>query len=338
MGISFSGLIKGTEISFDSIRDRKIAVDSFNWMYQFLSTIRQMDGQPLMDSKGRITSHLSGIFYRSMKLLESGTKPVYVFDGKPPEIKRRTSEMRREKRMEERLKWKKSLEKKDYEQARKHAMRSSQIDNDMVEESKSLLNAMGIPCIQATSEGEKLCASLVEKGSVFAAATQDYDSLLFKCSRVVRNLSISGKKRRGSTYVEVTPEMLKLDEVLENLNITQDQLIMLGMMIGTDYNPGGIEGYGPKKSLKLVSKLKTIDDFVKNVEWKDESDPVEIFDFFKSKEDIDYEISFNSIDKEKIRKILCDDHEFSEKRIDNAFKRLDENLDLGQKSLGSFIN
>jgi len=92
MGTAIGNLLEKEEIDLDFLQSRVVAVDSFNILYQFLSVIRGMDGSPLKDQKGRVTSHLTGLFYRTINLLERDIKPVFVFDGKPPELKSKTRE------------------------------------------------------------------------------------------------------------------------------------------------------------------------------------------------------------------------------------------------------
>ncbi|HLD08916.1 MAG TPA: hypothetical protein VJB68_02575, partial [Methylophilaceae bacterium] len=208
MGIQLTDLIEGKPLELEDLSGKKVAIDAFNWLYQFLSTIRQIDGTPLKDSKGRVTSHLSGLFYRTTKLMASGIKPIYVFDGKAPELKRATTQQRRDVRSEAAREWKAALDRGDMIEARKYAQRSSELTSEMIHGSKMLLSALGVPTLQAPSEGEALCSLMVSKGDAYAAATQDYDALLFGCSRVVRNLSITGKKKRAGRTVDIVPEMV----------------------------------------------------------------------------------------------------------------------------------
>lgn len=336
MGIQLTELVEGREITLEDIFDKKIAVDAFNWIYQFLSIIRQVDGEPLKDSKGRVTSHLSGLFYRTIKLMEAGMKPVYVFDGKPPEFKKETTEKRRDIRLEAMQAWKKALERKDYAAAKKFAQKSTTIDENVINDSKELLAAMGLPVIQAPSEGEALCSIMAKKGDVYSIATQDYDSLLFGCPRIIRNLSITGKKKRGNTYITINPEMITLKTVLESLKIKQSQLIIVGILIGTDYNSGGVEGYGPKKALELVRRKKTLKSVLKEVLWDFPVAAEDIYEFFSNPITSEYTIEFKELDEEKVKKILCDEHDFSEERIGNAVNKL-KTSKLEQRSLSKWF-
>ncbi len=335
MGVQLTELIKAREITLDELFDKTIAIDAYNWIYQFLSTIRQRDGEPLKDSQGRVTSHLSGLFYRTIKLLQYNIKPVYVFDGKPPEFKKDEAKRRHDAREEALKEWKEALKKGDYESARKHAQRATKITDEHVKDSKDLLDAMGLPWIQAPSEGEALCSHMTKNGDVYATATQDYDSLLFGCPKLIRNLSIAGRRKKGNDYITINPQIISLSEVLESLGINQDQLIMIGILVGTDFNIGGVSGYGPKKALELVKEKKTLENVFKDVPWEFDISPESIFNFFKNPELCEYDIRFNDLNEEKIKKILCDEHDFSLERISNALEKLKSKSN--QKSLSKWI-
>jgi len=177
------------------LRGRVVAIDAYNALYQFLAAIRQPDGTPLLDSQGRITSHLSGLFYRTINLVENGIKPVYVFDGKPPELKAKEIERRRAIKEEAVKKYEEAVRTGDLEAARRYAAIASKLTDSMVEDAKKLLDAMGIPWVQAPAEGEAQAAYMARVGDAYASASQDYDSLLFGSPRLIRNLTISGKRK-----------------------------------------------------------------------------------------------------------------------------------------------
>jgi flap endonuclease-1 len=323
MGIAFSSLIEGKPITIEQLSGKRIAIDSFNWLYQFLSIIRGADGQPLMDSRGRVTSHLSGLFYRTINLLEAGVKPIYVFDGKPPEFKYAETARRHALRVEAREKWQAALAAGEMAEAKKQAARSTTLTDDMLDDARSLLSAMGVPVVQAPSEGEALCAQMAAAGDVWAVASQDFDTLLFGAPRLVRNLSIYGRRKyRKQDWTMVNPELIELKAALEGLEINRDQLIVLGMLVGTDYNIGGIPGIGPVKGLKLVREEKTLAAVLEQTGWPFELAAQEIFDFFKAPPKGEYKIEFHAPDSEKIIRLLCDEHDFSRERIETALARL----------------
>ncbi len=327
MGVKISDIIPRRELEMSEIRGKTLAVDALNTLYQFLSIIRQYDGTPLKDEKGNVTSHLSGIFYRSLNLMQSGVKLVYVFDGKPPVFKAGTNSERRKVRAEAKKKWAEAVEKGELKEARKYAQASVEMTDEVLKESKELLCALGIPVVDAPSEGEAQAAYMAGKGIVYAAASSDYDALLFGAPRLVRNLNITGKRKLAGTniYRDIRPEMIDLPLLLRKLRITREQLINLGILIGTDYNPGGIKGVGPKTALKLVREHKTLPELEKNIEWNFNVSAREIRDFFLNPPVIDdCDVAGREIEWEKIRGILCDRHDFSSERVDSMFRKMDE--------------
>jgi flap endonuclease-1 len=310
-------------------------------LYQFLSIIRGQDGKPLMDSKGRITSHLSGLFFRTINFIEKGIKPVFVFDGRPPELKRITIEEREEIRKEAEALYKEYLEKGEIEEAKKYAIRSAQLNEEIVNSAKKLIELMGNPCIQAPSEGEAQAAYLALKGDVYASASQDMDSLLFGSPRLIRNLSIVGKRRLPGRkeYVEVKPEIIYLDKMLNLLKISRKELIDIGILVGTDYAEG-IYGIGPKKALKLIKQYGSIEKVLEIQKASLSIDPAIIRDIFLNPKVTDnYNLEWKEPNYDGIIKFLCDEHDFSIERVQNALNKLKEALlkSKGKTSLDMWI-
>ncbi|MFH0961584.1 MAG: flap endonuclease-1 [archaeon] len=325
-------------VSLDSFKGTVVAVDAFNALYQFLATIRQQDGTPLMDSAGKVTSHLSGIFYRNIRLLEAGARIVYVFDGKAGAEKAETIRKREETKKKAEEKYEAAVEEGDLESARKYAQATSRLDTQMIEEAKSLLKAMGIPVVNAPSEGESQASFLAKEGKANFAASQDYDCLLFGAPILVRNLSATSRRRApGGKYVEVPIEAIELAKVLEGLKLDREQLVALGILVGTDYNPGGIKGIGPKKALNLIESEKTFERIFKQVsdKWTFGITPEEIRELFLNpKVDSSVEIGEETLDSAKIKEILCGKHEFSAERIDSSLSKLQSIVSESKKQKG----
>src|SRR3989338_2044404 len=217
MGVAFKDLIISEEIKLDDLKNKVIILDAYNILYQFLTTIRGMDGTPLKDSKGNTTSHLVGLFSRTVSLMQKGIKPVFVFDGKPPELKQKVHEQRNALKIEAEKKFLEAKEKMDVEEMKKYAARTSRLTQDMVEESKELISLLGIPSVQAPSEGEAQAAYMVKEGNGFAVGSQDFDSLIHGATRLVRNLSISGRRKKIKTaaYETVRPGLIDLSANLD---------------------------------------------------------------------------------------------------------------------------
>jgi len=328
VGVNIREIIPSTaveNIDLDSLRYKVIAVDAYNALYQFLAAIRQPDGTPLMDSKGRITSHLSGLFYRTINLFEHGLKVVYVFDGKPPEMKKGEIERRRKLRAEAMQKYMYAVSRGEIEAARRYAQASSTLTSEMVNDAKRLLEAMGIPYVNAPAEGEAQAAFMTRRGDAWATASQDYDSLLFGSPRLVRNLTITGKRKlpRKNIYVEIAPELVMLDKLLRELGLTRQQLIVLGILVGTDYNPEGVKGIGPKTALRMVKSYRSIEKLLEAIRPKMSEDPVKIYEYFLNPPvNEDYKLEWRQPRDEQVYKILVDEHDFNPERVKNALNRL----------------
>lgn len=327
MGVKLKDIVEPESISFKDLEGRVVSIDAFNTLYQFLSTIRQRDGRPLTDENGNVTSHLSGILYRNSAMVEKGIKPIYIFDGKAPELKSETQAKRREIRDEAEQIYKEALKAGDTEKARKFAMRSSKLSPEIIESSKKLLTCMGIPYVEAKGEGEAQAAYLVANGDAYAVASQDYDCLLFGAKRVVRNLAVSSNLGNLEYY--------QLDKVLRQLNITREELVDMGILIGTDFCDG-LKGVGAKTALKLArnGQLKE-----KLVELQEQSshDLDEVRDIFlKHNVNTDYKIKWEKPEKDKIIEFLCYEHGFSEDRVSKASDRL-KNLSSSQGSLDAWF-
>lgn len=327
-------LLEAERVSVEELRGT-LAVDAFNTLYQFISTIRGPDGAPLSDSQGRVTSHLSGLFYRSCSLLEKGVRPVFVFDGKPSELKARTIAQRVEKKAEAEELMRKALKEGRLEDAARLAQRTSHLTGEMVGESKHLLELMGLPFVQAPSEGEAQCAAMAAQGVVDAAATQDFDALLFGAPFLIRNLTLAGRRRlpRSNAMVEVLPERYSLEANLKRLGISREKLVWVGLLCGTDFNEG-VYRVGPKKGLKLViehDSLKEICGLLK-----------QDYDSFAEVEALFMEPSVKAVqapkfgepDREPLMEFMCDERDFSEERVTHALARaFNQPLDARQGTL-----
>ncbi|NQV91898.1 flap endonuclease-1 [Candidatus Woesearchaeota archaeon] len=345
MGLKFKDIVVREEIFIKDLKNKILAVDSMNLLYQFLTTIRGIDGSVLTDKHGNVTSHLIGLFNRTTSLMEQGLKLVFVFDGKAPAIKQKTWEIRKAVKQEAFLKLKEAEESDDYAEMKKQAGRTAVLTKEMVADAKNLLNALGLPIVQAPSEGEAQTAYMVKIGKAYGSVSQDYDNLIFGCPTLIRNLSIEGKRRKTGTlgYVTIKPEVIKLADVLKELNVTQDQLIVLAILAGTDYNPGGVKGIGPKKGLKLIKELgEDFDAIFEKVEW-DQSYPdlpwKEIFETIKDIPVTDtFELEWKKIDEPALLKLLVEKHDFNEDRVRTKLEKLgQENKKLSQKGLSAFF-
>ena len=325
MGVDLSGIVEPRPRTLEDFSGKILAVDAFNTLYQFLAIIRQPDGTPLRDRQGRVTSHLSGLIYRLSNFVAAGIRPVFVFDGAPPVRKARTIEGRVEVKKRAEAEWKEALEIGDIAMARTKAMQTSRLTHEMVGQSQRLLGLLGIPWVQAPSEGEAQASAMARAGSAYAVVSQDYDALLIGSPLLVKNLAISGKRKlpRKEVYVDVVPEEIGLEATLSALGVTREQLVDMALLIGTDFNEG-VKGIGPKKALALIKKHgalgPAITELGTEIEGAEEIRRI----FLEPSVQPEVAIEFRDPEPDAVRSMLCDEHDFSRERIDAALAKFTE--------------
>ncbi len=324
MGLQIGDIVPRKEVKFEELKGKVIAVDAFNALYQFLSSVRQPDGTPLMDNKGRVTSHLSGLFYRNLALLSEGIRLIYVFDGEYHSLKGKTHEIRQEAKDAAKEKYEQAVEEQDIEAMGKYSRGFIKLNSEMIAESKELLESMGIAVVQAPGEGEMQCAELVKMGEAYAVGSQDYDALAVGADRLIQNLTLSRKRKTPSGFVYIAPEMLEYQKLLNELAIDPDQFISLAILVGTDFNPGGIKGIGPKKALALVRQKKYPVEIFKEVEERLEFNWQEVFEIFKKPNVKREKVVFPKVDEDKIKEILVTRHNFSTERVEKQLEKLND--------------
>src|SRR5262245_50622244 len=324
MGVPLTPIIIKQTLSLDDLSGKRLALDANGELYQFLALIRLRDGSPLRDSHGRITSHLSGLFYRTTRLItDYGLELVFVFDGKPPALK--STEIARRRSIKERydVEHAEAVEAGDLAKAYSKATMTSRLTREMADEARQLLRLMGLPVIQAPCEGEAQASHLAKIGDAWAAASKDYDCLLFGSPRLLRFLTISGKEflpSKGS-FRPITPELIDTAAMFDHYKITREQLVDLAMLVGTDFNEG-IKGIGPKKALKLISDFGSIENMPQNIQATLGPTVQEIRDIFlRPTVHDDYDIRFTSPDIDGVVHFLCDEREFSRERVTAALER-----------------
>lgn len=344
MGTNLKDLLTTKEVEIKALGGKVLVVDSYNILYQFLSSIRQRDGSLLMDSKGNVTSHLTGLFNRTTKLMSYGIRLAFVFDGEPPKLKFKERERRKTLKIAAEKKYEKAKIEKDVVAMKKYAARTSRLTTQMVEEAKQLVKAMGCPVIQAPSEGEAQAAFIVNHGDAYATASQDYDSLLYGSQRMVKNLTLSGRKKQKDrlSYETIKPVIIDLAENLNLLGIDREQLIVLAMLVGTDFNVGGIKGIGPKRAYDLVKKYKKdFDILFQEVEWQKSFDIEwgQVFDLIRNMPvDNNYKMKWTNFSKNKVFELLVEKHEFSAERVEKTIQNLNKLIqNQQQKGLGEWF-
>ncbi len=343
MGVKkISDLVSGEIIELSNLSRKKLAVDAFNIIYQFLASIRGYDGSLLTDLEGKVTSHLSGLLYRNAKLLQHGINLAYIFDGEPSKLKREELRRRAEKKQKAIAELEEAKERGDMERVQIVAKRTSVLTKDMIKDAKKLLELLGIPVIDAPQDGEAQAAYMAQKKDVWAVASQDFDSLLFGAPSLVRNLTLSGRRKlpRSNRYITVNIELYNNFDVLKFLKLTREQLVDVGILIGTDFNPDGVKGVGPKTAYKFISKYGSIEEVLKNEKIELNADYQEIREIFLNPTVTDdYSLEFRTIDVDGVIQFMCEEHNFDKNRVMNAITEAKKGQvkALQQKRLDSFF-
>jgi flap endonuclease-1 len=327
VGVVLTPIITKDTISLSALRGRTLAVDGNAELYQFLALIRLRDGTPLRDSSGRVTSHLAGLFYRTTRLIaEHGVRLAFVFDGTPPALKAREVAKRREIRRRYQEEHAAAIARGDEAAAYSKATMTSRLTRDMIGEARGLLRLMGVPTVQAPSEGEAQASHMAATSSeVWAAASKDYDALLFGAPRLVRFLTISGKEFLPSqgTFRPIVPETIELDRLLTVWHIDRESLVDLALLVGTDFNEG-VKGIGPKKALKLVQQHGRIEHMPAEI--RDALGAASAIDdvrriYLSPKVTSEFDVHPFEPDLDGIVRFLCDEREFARDRVVAAIDR-----------------
>ncbi|XP_067870241.1 flap endonuclease 1 isoform X1 [Heterodontus francisci] len=300
---------------------RKIAIDASMSIYQFLIAVRQ-DGNVLQNEEGETTSHLMGMFYRTIRMVENGIKPVYVFDGKPPQLKSAELSKRSERRAEAEKQLAEAQETGDTENIERFNKRLVKVTKQHNDECKQLLQLMGIPYIEAPCEAEASCAALVKAGKVYAAATEDMDALTFGTSVLLRHMTASEAKK-------LPIQEFHLNKALQEAGLTQEQFVDLCILLGSDYCES-IRGIGPKRAIDLIRQHKTIEEIIKNIDSSKYTIPEdwlykEARQLFLEPDVVEAEsldLKWSEPDEEELVKFMCEGKQFSEERIRNGAKKL----------------
>ncbi|XP_005105611.1 flap endonuclease 1 [Aplysia californica] len=309
------------ENEIKSFFGRKVAIDASMSIYQFLIAVRQ-DGSQLTNEEGETTSHLMGMFYRTIRMVENGIKPVYVFDGKPPDMKSGELAKRKEKRDEAQKELEKAEEAGDEENVEKFSRRLVKVTKEHNDECKKLLTLMGIPYVEAPCEAEAQCAALVKAGKVFATGTEDMDSLTFGSSVVLRHLTFSEARK-------MPIKEYNLGRLLSELALSQDEFIDLCILLGCDYCDS-IKGIGPKRAIELIKQHRSIEEILKHLDKKKYPVPEdwmykEARRLFQEPEVADAEkldLKWTDPDEEGLVEFMVSQKNFSEERIRNGVKKL----------------
>jgi flap endonuclease-1 len=338
MGVAIGSLIKECKekIDLNDFKQKTLGFDAYNILYQFVTTIRGSDGQPLTNSSGEITSHINGLFYRVCKILNYGIKPVFVFDGESNILKKETKEKRSQIRTNAKEKYKQAIKEGNIEETNKYARQSATINKQIIQESKEFLLNLGVDYINAPGEAESQIAYLTKNKYFDYSVSQDFDCILFGSPNLLKNISVSGKRKvpGKNIYIDVYPYKLESKCIFNKLGIDRKKLIWLSIFIGTDFNKK-IKGIGPKTALKLVKKYDNYKDIIKELESKGKKidfDFKEIENiFYNPNIDKDPKIEKGKLNIPKLKDLLINKYEFNENRINNYLNKFLKNKEELEK-------
>jgi len=325
MGVNLTPIIVRHEVDLEYFRGKTLAVDASIELYQFLSIVRLRDGSPLMDSQGRVTSHLSGIVFRTTRLIaDHGIRPIFVFDGKPPDLKAAEIEKRREARRKAQEEYEKAKAAGDMATAWSKVVMSSRLTREMVDDAKRLLGLLGIPWVQAPSEGEAQAALMAQSGQAFTVAGKDYDSLLFGSPRLARFVALQSTEflpSKGRSRLS-PPEIIDTDENLKALRLTRTQLIEAAILVGTDFNEG-VKGIGPKTAVKRLNEFGSLENLPPEIREKLPPNFPAIRDYFLHPEVMEeLNLQKGRLDLGSAIEFLCGERDFAKDRVEKALERL----------------
>ncbi|CAK0783365.1 Elongation of fatty acids protein 2 [Coccomyxa viridis] len=311
------------EQKIDNYFGRRIAIDASMHIYQFLVVVGRTGDQTLTSESGDVTSHLQGMFFRTAKMLEVGMKPVYVFDGKPPALKKEELSRRVERRGDATDQLTEAKETGGDADIEKYSKRTVRVTAQHNEECRTLLRLMGVPVIEAPSEAEAQCAQMCKEGLVYGIASEDMDSLTFATPKLVRNLMKPQTQNLPINEYDY-------DKVLEGLSLTSDQFVDLCILCGCDYC-GTIKGIGGVTALKLIQKHETLERVLESMRESKYQIP-DPFPFeearrlFKEPDVLRGEkvqaLKWVAADEEGLVKFLVGEKSFNEDRVRKAVQRV----------------
>ncbi|SBS80224.1 flap endonuclease 1, putative [Plasmodium ovale] len=324
------------EIKIENLMGRIVAIDASMSLYQFIIAIRDSEQYGnLMNESGETTSHISGLMSRSIKLMENGLKPVYVFDGAPPDLKGSELEKRGEKRQKAEELLKKAKEEGNLEEIKKQSGRTVRVTKKQNEEAKKLLTLMGIPVVEAPCEAESQCAFLTKYNMAHATATEDADALVFGTKILIRNLNANASSNQNKNTSKNTSKRgyilteINLEQVLKGLNLTMNQFIDFCILCGCDYCDT-IKGIGSKTAYNLIKEFSCIENIINNIDKNKYQVPLN-FKYVEARNSFinpkvlkkeDIKIDWNEPNIEELKNFLIKDYNFNEIRVTNYINRL----------------
>ena len=334
-------ILKREQTALKALKGASFAIDASIEIHQFLALVRKRDGTLFTDSQGKVTSHLIGLFTRTSRLIaDFDMKPVFVFDGRPNPLKRRTIEIRREAMKKAEIEYSEAVSKKDYAKAWSKAVMTGRVTESILDDAKRLLTLMGIPWLEALEDAEAQASYMAARGDVWAVGSKDYDCLLYGAPVLARYLTLTGREwlpaqRRSRP---LTPELIKLSENLALLEISRGQLVDLAILVGTDFNQG-VKGIGPKKALKLVREYGSIEQMPEEIRSKMTEDLNILRQIFLKPRVLEkYALKRSLPDRDGLVEFLAGERGFNRERVERLAERLTRTRKNTDAGLGQWLN
>jgi len=267
-------------------------------------------------------------------------KPVFVFDGKPNPLKRRTLEIRREVRKKAEVEYVEAISKKDYAKAWSKAVMTGRVTGSVLDDAKRLLTLMGIPWLEALEDAEAQASFMAARGDVWAVGSKDYDCLLYGAPILARYLTLTGREwlpvqRRSRPLI---PELIRLSENLALLGITREQLVDLAILVGTDFNQG-VKGIGPKKALKIVRDYGSIEKMPEEIRSELTEDLNNVRQvFLKPKVLEKYLLKRSPPNRDGLIRFLSEERGFNKERVEPLTERLNRRSEKTDAGLENWLN
>jgi flap endonuclease-1 len=328
-------ILKREQTTLKALKGTSFAIDASIEIHQFLALVRKRDGTLFTDPQGRVTSHLIGLFTRTSRLIaDFDMKPVFVFDGRPNPLKRRTLDMRREATKKAEIQYSEAVSRKDHAKAWSKAVMTGRLTGSILDDAKRLLTLMGIPWLEALEDAEAQASFMAARGDVWAVGSKDYDCLLYGAPVLARYLTLTGREwlpaqRRSRQLI---PELIKLSKNLALLEISREQLVDLAILVGTDFNKG-VNGIGPKKALKLVHEYVSIERMPQEIRSKLTEDLNSVRQIFLKPRVLEkYTLRRSPPDRDGLVQFLSGERGFNRERVERFAERLtrtSENIDAG---------
>jgi flap endonuclease-1 len=341
MGVMLTPILKREQTSLKALKATSFAIDASIEIHQFLALVRKQDGSLFTDSEGRVTSHLIGLLARTSRLIaDFDMKPVFIFDGRPNSLKRRTIEMRRDARKKAEVEYVEAVSKKDYAKAWSKAVMTGRVTGSVLDDSKRLLTLMGIPWLEALEDAEAQASYMAARGDVWAVGSKDYDCLLYGAPILARYLTLTGREwlpaqQRSRPLI---PELIKLAENLAILRITREQLVDLAILVGTDFNHG-VKGIGPKKALKLVRDYGSIEHMPQDIRSELTEDLDQVRQVFLNPRVLEnYVLKRSPPDRDGLVKFLSEERDFNKQRVERLIGRLIRKNETTRAGLENWLN